>query len=47
VLSLVMSQKMLRGIKERVERAVGADVHLVAKDVGGAFVARGANRVRT
>ena len=33
VLSFVMSQKMLRGIKERAERTAGADVHLVAKDL--------------
>jgi hypothetical protein len=33
-LSFVMSQKMLRGIKERAERTAGADVHLAPKTLG-------------
>jgi hypothetical protein len=33
VLSFLMSQKMLRGIKERAERPAGADVHLVPTDL--------------
>jgi hypothetical protein len=32
-LSFVMSQKMLRGIKERAERPAGPDVHLVPKNL--------------
>jgi hypothetical protein len=32
VLSFLMSQKMLRGIKERAERPAGADFHLVPTD---------------
>jgi hypothetical protein len=34
VLSFVMSQRMLRGIKERAERTAGADVHLAPKTLG-------------
>jgi hypothetical protein len=33
VLSFLMSQKMLRGIKERAERPAGADFHLVPTDL--------------
>jgi hypothetical protein len=33
VLSFVMSQKMLRGVKERAERTAGPDGHLVTKDL--------------
>jgi len=33
VLSFLMSQKMLRGIKERAERPLGADFHLVPTDL--------------